>query len=68
MEDACGELANVVGGNLKAVLDDAGELTIPQVAEQMPWVAENPIVELKLNWKDNNLVISISDLADMPAE
>ena len=68
LEDACGELANVVGGNLKAVLDDAGELTIPQVAEQMPWVAENPIVELKLNWKDNNLVISISDLADMPAE
>lgn len=61
--DAFGEIANVVGGNLKAIVSDAGLLTIPKVSYTPPENADSLLTVLNLNWKGKFLVISISDLA-----
>ncbi|MDD7540964.1 MAG: chemotaxis protein CheX [Mobiluncus porci] len=68
INDAFGEIANVVGGNLKAVVEDSGTLTIPKVSTEKPWGQDPPIVALNFNWKGNFLIISISDLASMVEE
>ncbi|MGQ7295884.1 chemotaxis protein CheX [Quadrisphaera sp. KR29] len=40
VEDGFGELANVVGGGLKALLPDVSSLTLPRVGAQAPAGAE----------------------------
>ena len=61
-QDAFGEMANVIGGNMKSIVDDSGNLTIPQVSMSKPEREDSPLVSLNLNWKGQFLVISISDL------
>lgn len=58
--DAFGEVANVVGGNLKALLPVQGKLTIPAVSRQSPSAAGAvPIDEVALAWRGRPLVISV---------
>lgn len=68
VNDAFGEIANVIGGNLKSVVEDSGNLSIPQVSTEKPWMAESPLASLILNWRGKFLVVSISDLASRTEE
>ena len=61
-EDAFGEIANVIGGNMKSIFEDSGSLSIPRVSMSKPTDEETPILSVNLNWKGKFLVISISDL------
>jgi chemotaxis protein CheX len=65
--DALGELANVLGGNIKALLAEHVELTLPQVSRQSPAGASAvQLLEVPLAWRshqpglpDRPLVISL---------
>ena len=62
--DALGEVADVVGGNVKALVPDPGALTLPQVThERPPTSPENLLHELALAWRGRLLVISLWSLA-----
>jgi hypothetical protein len=60
--DAFGEIANVVGGNLKSLLPDGGTLGLPQVADAAPArtpAAAGPEAELRLSWRGRPLVVAV---------
>lgn len=58
--DAFGEVANVVGGNIKALLPSQGSLTLPQVAAAVPPApADAPVHELALNWRGHPLAVVV---------
>jgi chemotaxis protein CheX len=53
VEDALGELANVVGGNLKALAPLSGELTLPQVLlheQRVDWPDRLPQCGVDVVW------------------
>lgn len=56
--DAFGELANVVGGNVKALLPHAGTLTLPRVERTLP-AAGAAAHEVRLDWRGSGITISI---------
>lgn len=57
--DAFGEIANVVGGNVKALLPDQGTLGLPQVAAELP-PTEHPLLqELHLEWRGQPIDLTI---------
>ena len=58
--DAFGEVANVVGGNIKALGPDPGALTLPQVKHDRPPTQPDALLyELGLDWRGRLLVISL---------
>jgi hypothetical protein len=59
--DAFGEIANVVGGNLKSLLPDGGTLGLPQVADAPPaGPCDAPSeAELRLSWRGRPLVVAV---------
>jgi len=58
--DAFGEVANVVGGNLKSLLPTQGTLSLPQVATAVPDVLGAFMVqELQLSWRGRLLVVTV---------
>ncbi len=58
--DALGEVANVVGGNVKSLVPDPGVLTLPQVThERPPTEPEELFYELALDWRGRAVVISL---------
>jgi chemotaxis protein CheX len=58
--DAFGEVANVVGGNLKALLPVQGRLTLPQVARTAPSVEGARVVDrVPLAWRGQAVDISV---------
>lgn len=60
MVDAFGEVANVVGGNVKALVPDAGALSLPQVGAERPSTGSGALLhELSLEWRGRPLVISL---------
>jgi hypothetical protein len=60
LADAFGELANVVGGNLKALLPTPGTLGLPHVAAAVPDVSGSASVEeLHLSWRGHLISVSI---------
>lgn len=61
-QDAFGEIVNVIGGNMKSIVDDSGNLIIPKVGKDKPTWPDSPLVSVNLNWKGKFLVISVSDL------
>ena len=68
--DALGELANVVGGNVKALLPEQGTLGLPRVAGALPDDdAANPVQRLPLAWWGRSLVLTVwaTDEAQAPA-
>jgi chemotaxis protein CheX len=61
--DALGEVANVVGGNVKALVPDPGALTLPQVTHVRPDTsAATLLYELPLSWRGRFLLISLWQL------
>lgn len=60
MVDGLGEVANVVGGNVKALVPETGVLTLPQVSsERPPSAAEDLVHELALDWRGRLVVLSL---------
>ena len=58
--DALGEVANVVGGNVKALVPDPGTLGLPVVAHVRPLLApEKLLYELPLDWRGRILVVGV---------
>lgn len=61
--DAFGEIANVVGGNIKALVPDPGPLTLPQVAATPPADGAVLLHHAQLLWREHPLAISLWSLA-----
>ena len=58
--DALGEVANVVGGNVKALVPEPGRLGLPVVAHERPATdPDNLVYELALDWRARILVIGL---------
>jgi len=58
--DALGELANVVGGNVKALLPEQGTLGLPRVAGALPDdPGAHPVQRLPLGWRGRSLVLTV---------
>ena len=60
--DAVGEIANVVGGNVKALVPDPGPLTLPQVAPAPPGDGATLLHRAQLVWRGHPLAISLWSL------
>ena len=56
--DAFGEVANVVGGNIKSLIPDPGALSLPQVASTLPQPTE-PNHRVELAWRGSPIFISL---------
>ena len=67
VDDALGELANVVGGNVKAVLPGPSVLGLPEVGAEPPAgpTAGPPadICRVDLRWRGESLIISVQGSA-----
>lgn len=60
MVDALGEVANVVGGNIKSLVPEGGVLTLPQVESVRPEVAPGQLLhDVAFGWRGQLLVISL---------
>jgi chemotaxis protein CheX len=59
VQDALGEVANVVGGNLKGMLPEGSSLTLPVVDVTGPAVSRPADHEQPLLWRGDPLVISL---------
>ncbi|WP_448059148.1 chemotaxis protein CheX [Cellulomonas hominis] len=58
--DAFGEVANVVGGNFKALLPTTGTLGLPVVAAHAPEVGADAMEhELRLSWRGRPIVVTV---------
>lgn len=66
--DAFGEVANVVGGNLKSLIADSNALTLPSVAPELPGTSGSLQHEVCLIWQGRPLVISIWSLSNEEGE
>lgn len=61
--DAFGELANVVGGNVKSLLSAPAVLSLPSVAESAPELPEQQFLQdIALDWRGHVLVVSLWSL------
>lgn len=56
--DAFGEIANVVGGNLKSLLPEHAVLSLPTVATA-PTMGDELIAQVGLAWRDSALTICL---------
>lgn len=59
LADAFGEIANVVGGNVKALLPDQGTLGLPRVATSLPPTVDPLVLTLRLAWRGEPLDIAV---------
>jgi chemotaxis protein CheX len=59
VQDALGEVANVVGGNLKGMLPEGSSLTLPVVDVVGPALERPADHEQPLLWRGDSLVISL---------
>ncbi len=58
--DALGEVANVVGGNVKALLPNHGTLGLPRVGAALPDDgAVRPVQRVPLGWRGRSLVLTV---------
>ena len=57
VQDALGEVANVVGGNLKALLPEGSTLSLPVVGYERPTAARPADHEQALLWRGGPLLI-----------
>jgi len=60
--DAFGEIANVFGGNIKALLTEHVELSLPEVTREPPPSGAGAVrlIEVALAWRGRPLVITLS--------
>ncbi len=57
--DALGEVANVVGGNVKSLAPDHSVLTLPEVTKERPATDGGLLHSVALDWRGRSLVISL---------
>lgn len=57
VQDALGEVANVVGGNLKAMLPEGATLTLPVVGYERPVAERTADLEQALLWRGGPILI-----------
>lgn len=58
--DALGEVANVVGGNVKSLLPDHGTLGLPRVGGTLPTDGPtHPVQRVPLGWRGRSLVLTV---------
>ena len=57
--DALGEVANVVGGNVKSLAPDHSVLTLPEVTKERPPIDGGLLHSVALDWRGRSLVISL---------
>lgn len=63
LADALGEVANVVGGNLKALVAHPGAMTLPEVTHVRPFTDPDSLIyALALDWRGRPLVITLWNL------
>ncbi len=62
VRDALGEMANVIGGNLKGLMPESGALTVPVVERGSADLPDPPEWERHLRWREDPLVISMWNL------
>ena len=67
VDDALGELANVVGGNVKAVLPGPSVLGLPEVGTAPEPGHPADICRVDLLWRGQSLTISVQSSAEAPA-
>jgi len=62
--DALGEIANVFGGNIKALLSEHVEVSLPEVTRQPPASSAGavPLIQVSLAWRGRPLVITVSTI------
>jgi len=60
--DALGEIANVIGGNVKGLLPDRSVLSLPVVAFGGPAPDGAPLWTRSLQWREEPLVVSLWDV------
>jgi hypothetical protein len=63
VEDALGELANVVGGNVKAVLPGPSVLGLPEVGDAPDVIDPADVVRIDVQWRGQPLSISVQGSA-----
>lgn len=59
LADALGEVANVVAGNVKALLPRQGTLGLPKVAPTLPDDTAVPVHRVPLDWRGASLVVTV---------
>lgn len=65
MVDAFGEVANVVGGNIKALVQDESLLSLPEVAVEHPEPSpDGRLYSLALDWRTQPIVVGLWALPD----
>lgn len=61
--DALGELANIIGGNVKSLLPEPSALSLPHVlvedADTARWPSVSEVCELKSTWLDEPVFVSV---------
>lgn len=57
--DAFGELANVVGGNLKSLLAAPATLGLPSVSTAAPVLPGEPVADIVLDWRGRALAVEL---------
>ena len=63
--DALGELANVVGGNVKALLPEHGTLGLPKVADRLPdGQLAAAVQRVPLAWRGHPFVVTVWEVAE----
>jgi len=63
LQDALGELANILGGSVKSCLADPARLSLPQVGAPSRWtvVETEPSLKVCSTWQGHPIVISVLD-------
>jgi chemotaxis protein CheX len=64
--DALGELANVLGGNIKSVLPGPSRLGLPQIGSAPPRGRLDDVCALVGQWRGNFLTITVQGAAPAP--
>jgi chemotaxis protein CheX len=64
--DALGELANVLGGNIKSVLPGESRLGLPQIGSAPPRGRLDDVCALAGQWRGNFLTITVQGAAPAP--
>jgi chemotaxis protein CheX len=64
--DALGELANVLGGNIKSVLPGESRLGLPQIGVAPPHGRLDDVRSLVGQWRGNFLTITVQGAAPAP--
>ncbi|MFD2091251.1 chemotaxis protein CheX [Blastococcus deserti] len=66
IEDGMGELANVVGGNVKAILPGPSVLGLPEVGTAPSAGAPDDVCRVDLLWRGQSLTITVQGSAGVP--